>query len=409
MIGGPVQDASRRRAGPRSPAGGPTGRRSLLGLGLAALVTVGLAVAAWRDRPPPVPAEAGGPVLPALAAATDAAAGDAAAAVARIVVADAGGETVIRRGALGWVLPGLHGYRADPAVIDRVAGQLAALERAVPLTRLPERFPLLGLGAVAEGLADGPADGAARARVTLHAADGAVLGDLVIGRVAQGGPGEGVYVRRSTVRSPGPAPVPAEDRAWRAAGPLDLPRAALDWADREVLALAPERLARLTVARAGDPERLAIVPAGSARNGADAEGNPVGNFRLEDPPPDRVVERAFRVDAVAETVADLRLIAVRPAAFLADQPVWSQAQATTADGLVVTLTQRRDPADPAAPWLTVDAGAAPGAAPEIAAEAAALTARTAGWAYRLPAPEADRLAATAADLTAPRGAAGGSE
>ena len=123
----------------------------MLGLGLAALVAGVLAVAAWRDRAAPVPADAGGPVLPALAAAVADAAPDAAAtAVARIVVAEAGGETVIRRGAVGWVLPGLHRYRADPGVIGRVVGQLAALERAVPLTRLPERFPLLGLGPVEE-------------------------------------------------------------------------------------------------------------------------------------------------------------------------------------------------------------------------------------------------------------------
>jgi len=271
-----------------------------------------------------------------------------------------------------WSLAEKGGYAARFEAVKTTLVALARLETIEAKTAKPALYPKLQV--------EDPGSAEANStRLTLRDAGGATLGAIIVGKTRDGAAGEGragVYVRR-----------PDEARAWLADGDPRLPDDAVDWLERDLIDVARERIAS---ARLEPPEGDVV-----AVSRADASQQ---NFTLAGVPEGRKIKSAGSVNAVAWTLERLRFDDVRPAAEV-DFAAAGSATFASFDGLTVRvlLADKDDAA-----WARLEAAAAAGAAPEIGEEAAAIRARTDGWAYRLPDHQVEKLRTPLADLIEPK-------
>jgi hypothetical protein len=132
------------------------------------------------------------------------------------------------------------------------------------------------------------------------------------------------------------------------------------------------------------------------------------DFVLSPMPDDKKIKSPFDVNLVASALEGLDLEDVRKADGLVFSADADYAEYRSFDGLIVRASLARDGSDI---WVRFEARFEAGAAldplPEdaklkaaddVAKEAAALTSRTAGWAYRLPSFKIEYMTRTAADL-----------
>jgi hypothetical protein len=153
--------------------------------------------------------------------------------VARIEVKSKDQKTTVRKDGERWVIDDRGGY---PALFDKVKATVVAvadLEVLEPKTTNKELYPRLGV----EGI-----DAEPSSSVLVSLADGQSkpLAALLVGKPRSGGP-LGTYVRR-----------PDEPQAWLVRGQVEVSADPVEWMERDLLNIAPERIREITIEKAGD-------------------------------------------------------------------------------------------------------------------------------------------------------------
>ena len=130
---------------------------------------------------------------------------------------------------------------ASRALYAAARSSLATLRFHEPKTERPEKYAKLNL-------LDFDAPGSGSTRVTVQDSAGAMLAELLLGNSKFNLPGTktgGIYLR-----------LPGEQRAWLAAGGLNLSGLPGDWLEPTVLHVAGARIKRTEIRRPqGPPER----------------------------------------------------------------------------------------------------------------------------------------------------------
>jgi hypothetical protein len=295
----------------------------------------------------------------------------------------AGAETFrIARAGEQWVVPAKADFPARFDMVRKTLIAIGEMKSVEPKTGDPERYADLGL---AEPAAD--EEGAGR-RVRLLGAEDAELADLVVGKAAAGGAHDMVYVRRA-----------GEDQSWLARPQLDPGKTPMDWIDTLVVQVPFERLAG-GVIRHADGEVVEF-----AKDGPEAK-----DFAIADMPEGAEVTSPMTVDSLGRAISVLRFddLAARDAAPVTGEPD-AVASYRTFGGLTIgveTWVETSSGADPDAEdtyWVQIAAAYDPAAAvsepePEPAAAegeeeapfdpaaaAERINARTAQWAFKVPA------------------------
>jgi hypothetical protein len=317
------------------------------------------------------PAEAG-PVFPTL--------GDWLGKATKLTITSAGGATInlVRAtvpadakapaGAVpadGWTLADKGGYPVEEAVIRPLLSGLLHLREIEAKSERPKLYGRLDL--------EDPttAKDAKGHLVELSDANGASIVKLIVGRRRYDPADTGtdsIYIRK-----------PDEARSWSAQPAFDVPSDPLNWIDRKIVDIEPDKIksASLTVA-GGKPLQL-------------ARGKPDDDLDVKDVPKDAKLKGANPGSEIAAALRYLDLSDVRPAAQIT-APAGVTDEFVTFDGLVVKLAlAKQDGAD----WLQVTAAGTGDAAVKDAAE---ITKRTQGWAYKLPEAHTKTLETTLPDM-----------
>lgn len=331
-------------------------RHTLLALGLAALVSVALAIfAVNRQAESAAPAQTG-EFLPGFAGEVD--------KVASIHILSKDGDfTLVYSPDEGWVLPGRGDYPADFDEVRHTLIGLAALETIAPKTANPAWFSYIGVEMPPKG-----------SGVLIEVADkaGRKLASLILGNMENlGDPNgtAGLFVRR-----------PGENQSWLVRAVFVPHGDAASWMALHVLDIAPARLKSVTVTPpAGKPYTL------SRANMSDLHYALSPRLPKADPQ---------AIDAIPAAIGSLTAEDAA-AAKAVDFSKASHVAAESFDGLLVSvdLTQSGG-----ATWARIHASAKPGAVPGIAAEADAINARAGAWVYKLPAGKARLFTAPESDL-----------
>ncbi|HBK08619.1 MAG TPA: hypothetical protein DDZ81_22670 [Acetobacteraceae bacterium] len=276
------------------------------------------------------------------------------ASAAKLEITHQGKQTVIeKRPDGGWGVASMHDYPIQETKLRGVLTALTELRLVEPRTSDPAEFSRLGV--------DDPS-GATSSADLLRVMDGAgkPILDLIVGhrRVrSQGHVPDEVYVRR-----------PGDNQSWLAEGSLQVDADAAAWLDRNVINIAHDRIASVSV---GD--------------GALTFGKVDGKFALTQPADHPKLED-YKVDDVARALEGLTFTEVK-----ADVPGTEAGHAvfTTADGLAVTVTMFHADKDV---WARFTAGGTP--------EADKLNAHLGGWSYQIGAWKEKSLVPTMDDLKA---------
>lgn len=363
-------------------------RRSTLAALLGLTIVLGL-IGAWLviDRVQTTAADLSGrALLPDLKAGLN--------TVSTVTLTGAEGSfTLKRQTGDRWTMPERGDYPVDFGKVQRLLLALAEMKAIEPKTARPDRYPFLDVQDV------GP--GTRSLRLTVRNDGGEPLADIIIGK-----PSDvmgAAKLPRQFVRLAG------EAGSWEAEADLRLERAPAAWLDRELLVIAPDRFRAASVTRDGQTVRISRAKPGEAftLDGLDAAtSNP----------------KTGRIGALAVAATYLTLEDVQKAG--ATGKALGTVRYETFDGLVVTLdlvtldgqgwtgiTAAFDP-------LLAEAGKIdnPPQGPDgqplfkdaeaVKAEVGALTARTAGWLYRLDGTRVIDLTPEAKDLSEPKPAPG---
>jgi hypothetical protein len=282
--------------------------------------------------------------------------------VSRIEITHQGKPTVIeKRPDGGWGIASMHDYPVQEAKLRGMLTALTELRLAEPRTTDPAEFARLGL--------DDPDNAASTADLLrLVDADGKPVAALIVGhrRVrSQADVPEEVYVRR-----------PDENQTWLAEGSLQVDADASLWLDRNVMNIAHDRVASVSV---GD-QALTF----GRQDGKFVVTQPADHPRLED----------YKVEDVARA---LELLTFQEVKADADAPGSAVGHAVfdTADGLAVTVTVYHADKDI---WARFSAS---GASEKVKAEADRINGRVGGWTYQIGAWKEKSLVPTMDDLKAP--------
>lgn len=273
--------------------------------------------------------------------------------------------TLVKSGT-GWTVKERGGYPADAAKIASFVRHLATTQLMEPRTRVKERFDLLELEA--------PTSKTSKSRqVRVLDAGGQVLADVVLGKTkveAFGSGRNGIYVRRS-----------AEAQTWLASGE---PRASFevkDWVAPTFFNFDVANLRRITYEHPGEPPL--VVEKGTEKD---------AKLKLVEPVPagkklkDTANVEGFPVAFATMDLDDVRKLTATPTG---DQV--STIRLETDKGLTITMRARKD-GD--AIWLSYSA-TGEGEAKKQADE---MTAKGAGWEFKLPSWKVDSILRKRADL-----------
>jgi len=193
-----------------------------------------------------------------------------------------------------------------------------------------------------------------------------------------------VVAGHSRVRTEGNLPEeisvrrPDENQSWLAEGKLDVDTDVSTWLDRDIMDIAPARIASVDVTH-GD-SHLVLARAGEAL----AMTAPADHPKLDD----------SHLDDVLHALAQLTLQDVAADKDAPKGETLGSAVFTTADGLAVTVTPVKTASDL---WARF---AASGSTDKAKAEAANLNTRLAGWTYQIGSWKQKALVPTLDDLKA---------
>jgi hypothetical protein len=270
--------------------------------------------------------------------------------VVRIEITHQGKPTVIEKRPDGdWGIAAMHDYPVQEAKLRGMLTALTELRLAEPRTSDPAEFSRLGL--------DDPNNPASTADLLrLMDANGKPFAAVIVGhrRVrSQGNVPEEVYVRR-----------PGENQTWLAEGSLQVDADASLWLDRNVMNIAHDRIASVSVDNQGAAGEQALV-----------FGREDGKFTLTQPADHPKLED-YKVDDVARA---LELLTFQEVKADADAPGSEAGHSvfTTSDGLAVAVTVLHADTDV---WARF---AVSGSSDKVKAEAERMNGRVAGWTYQI--------------------------
>lgn len=263
-------------------------QKQLLGLGVVAVVLMGLAVYLSESRKPAEEAPVAGPLAPGLEAGLN--------EVNQVVVQAAGGETItLKRGGAGWGVEEKQGYAADVGKLRELLLNLAQAQRMEAKTAVEASYPVLGVQ-------DVDAEGASNVLLRIAGAGSQELA-VILGQ--NNSRGAGTFVR-----------LQGEAQSWLVDRNLAAEKTASDWLQRDLMDIAANRITGVEVQPPeGGPVRI------EANSGGE------GDFRVANLPSGREPASAFVSDATAGFLAGLRIDDVRRAEGYAPA---EDAQATTA-------------------------------------------------------------------------------
>jgi len=312
-------------------------RRSVLvigGLGAAA-VAAAILLAPAGERPGRF--TPGAPAFPDLATRLPQA--------ARVEIIRATERSTMLRAGEGWVVEELASYPARVPKLRELLSGVSELRLVEERTSDPALHARLGVD-------DPSAPGSAATRLRVLDAGGGVVLDVLLGTRrarAQAQLPDVIHLRRE-----------GEARSWLAEGSLRPEADPLLWVEREIALLAPDRLRRVEILRAGEAP-LVLERAGEV----DAPLRLVAPADAPAPDPAALEEvgRAFDL---------LTFLDVRPAAALPPGEALGEARFAYTDDVAITAAPRLLDGQF---WVVLRA--------DGGAEASALHARWQGWAYRL--------------------------
>ena len=347
-------------------------RSFLLLLVVTLLLVAAAATATFVNPIARIATQAATPALPVLA--------ERGTEPAAIEIAGAGGsyrlEREIAEGeAARWVAVTKDRYPADPDTIAQFLTSLAALKLNEKLTDDPERLARLQLEAP-----DAPA--ARSRRVTVLAADGSVLADLFVGRTVARMVGEtegGTYLRLGD-----------ETQAWLAAGAVALPDDVLGFVDRRLTSLPKDTVRRVSITQADGTLVMA------------ERETPTYPLKVKSGLPENTPADPSQVVRLAQLLEQLSFEDVAAAAAVTFPAEVVTTDVVSFDGVEVVMTLAEIDGQP---WMRLSAKLAEqhSVVPERKAGAesfaAALDAKTRGWAYRISPATYERLTMHPAALT----------
>src|SRR6185437_14179154 len=290
---------------------------------------------------------------------------------ARIEVVHQGRSTAIERNGDRWGMAERGGYPVQETKLRGMLTALTELRLVEPRTADPAQFAALGVE-------DPDAKDSNSNLLRVLDGSGKPILAVIVGhrRVrTQGNVPEQVYVRR-----------PGEKQSWLAEGSLQVDADPQLWLDRDVMNLDHARIAKVSVTRgtetltfARDGDKLVLT--------APAEHPKLEDYKVED------VARALELLTFEDVGRD-------------DAPPGDAVGTsvfTTTDGLTVTAQLFQAPKDPARPDADRQVAARFNVTGDDKAkpEADRLSARLAGWTFRLGSWKQKALAPGLADLEAP--------
>lgn len=251
------------------------------------------------------------------------------------------GTTLVRDGET-WRITESQAYPARPERIREMLTGLTELRLTEERSADPAQWSRLGVE-------DPRATGSTATMLRVLDGVGGVLAELVLGRRrvrTQGNVPESIYVRR-----------PGETRAWLAEGRIAADADPSLWLNRDVANLAPARLRRVEINRAGAPP-LVLARAGEV----DAPLDIIA-------PPDAPVADRIALDGIGRAFDMLSFVEVRTTA---PGETVGEARFHFTDEVTITVSAHREGE---LFWITLRA--------EGGEEAANLQARFHGWAFQI--------------------------
>jgi hypothetical protein len=338
-----------------------TGRRDLLILGAAALISIVLAAAVLIERaaegqPHFTPTE----FLPGFA--------DNVKNAASIHVASHGGEFDVVFSGGKWVLPGHGNYPADFEQVRHTLIGLAALQAIAPKTDRADWQHYVNLDAPPQG------NGVA---FIVKDGSGKTLASLITGTTEQLGDPNGTL--GLFVRHTGDNQTYLARSVFTPAGDL------LSWLNTSVIDLGAARIQQVTV----------TPPKGNGFTVTRAKDSDL-KFNLANPPKTGTPNQQM-VDAIPYAVSSFSLEDVQPVASV-DFTAASHAVGKGFDGLVITIDIAPKGKDL---WGKLTASTAPGASPDAVKDAGEINAKVSGWAYKIPAEKGKALITDLATIMTP--------
>ena len=267
-------------------------------------------------------------------------------------------HTTLKRGATDWTVDE-RGYRADSGKVRKLLLDLASLDVVEEKTRTPANFPQLGVEDVNSPKATGTKVDATSAGKTYS---------LIVGKSSSAKSG---YVR-----------VNGTEQSLLAGPSLSVDADPKRWLDRALLDVPQDKVKDFTIKPADGPAYTAARP---SKDKTD--------FTVSDIPKGRELSNPTAADPTAGALAGLTLDdAQHVPSTAADPKTLSHATFHTFDGLAVDVTGRKDGS------RTLISVAATSSDKTSEAEAQALTARTQGWEFEVPAYKYDGLFRPLEDL-----------
>ncbi len=329
-------------------------RRKLIILGSAALVSVALAGVAMQQRAAQGESQfAPTAFLPGFS--------DNVKNAALIHVAsNKGAFDVTYTAEKGWVLPDIGNYPADFEEVRHTLIGLASLQTIMPKTARADWLHHLSLDAPPKG---------AGTEITVKDAKGAVLASVITGKSEELGDSSGatgLFVRK-----------PGDSQAWYARAVFAPHGDINNWVSTRSIELGTARLQEVAMTPPSGPAFTVSRP---------NPGEQIYNLAAA---PKKGMPNSIMINSIPYSVGTFSFTQVQPVAKI-DFSKTSQAIARTFTGLLVSIDLTQQGPDV---WAKVSASTAPGAAEAVLQEAAAINARTGGWAYKLP-PEKGRALTT---------------
>jgi len=223
--------------------------------------------------------------------------------VSAITLTGPGGKVIatLARGKDGWTIAERSGYPADVTAIRELLVKLARSTLVEPKTTNPQRYRDIGVDDVTSKDARG---------VLVDIAGLSSPIGLIVGSYSA--PAQGTFVRRA-----------GEAQSWLASGDLSVPKAVSDWEKRDVVDIAADRVAAVTLT---SPEGKSV------RLSRAHPGDPA--FAIHDVPAGRQADQGMAA-TVAATLSGLRIDDVFRAKDVPAPQRSYKADYATFDGLAI--------------------------------------------------------------------------
>ncbi|MDX1486948.1 MAG: DUF4340 domain-containing protein [Acidiferrobacterales bacterium] len=216
-----------------------------------------------------------------------------------------------------WLIKERRGYPADANKVHQLLIGLSQLRRVEPKTRNPELYAKIGVE-------DVTVEGAKSLRITLKSTDGRVLADLLLGNRRLGK--ANLNLHEYFVRLAG------EPQSWLVEGKIPDEKSVLSWLDQRVLDLNADRVREVQVVH---PDGHKVV--------VRRKDPSVADYELVGLPKGAEIESAYAVNSIGNTLTNLTLDDVKPAADVSfDGKGPLTAELSTFDGLRVNMQAIKD-------------------------------------------------------------------